>query len=185
MKRQEKIEKKKSLKKIHSNIIEKQLNEVNTIIKKTYLTEEEKYFVRSVIELVENKLKAIDVMNEELTDLIDDTDELHKLFTEDSNFEVKCKANIKKLKSSVSKDIRDFTVVHSTQNDAKSINKTVNLPKLTIKPFDGDTLEWMSFIDSFNAAVHKSNLSDVEKFNYLRGYLSRNAVIITPRRWKY
>ena len=46
---------------------------------------------------------------------------------------------------------------------------TVNLPKLEISKFNGDPTKWQSFFDSFQATVGKStNLTGVEKFNYLR-----------------
>ena len=94
MTKQDKIEKKKSLKDIHSNIIEKQVNDVSNVIKKPVLSEEEKDVVKSVIVLIEKKVKVIEDINNELTDLIDDTKELEELFIEDSNFEIKIKANI-------------------------------------------------------------------------------------------
>ena len=56
------------------------------------------------------------------------------------------------------------------------VKSAVKLPRLIIKEFDGDVLEWNSFIDSFKAAVHESTITDVEKFNYLRGYLKGAAL---------
>ena len=54
---------------------------------------------------------------------------------------------------------------------------TVNLPKLEISKFNGDPAKWQSFFDSFQAAVCKStNLTGVEKFNYLRCFLEENAL---------
>ena len=37
-------------------------------------------------------------------------------------------------------------------------------------------MEWSSFYDSFLSAVHKSSLSDIEKFNYLKGFLRDEAL---------
>ena len=46
-----------------------------------------------------------------------------------------------------------------------------------IKKFSGEPTAWMTFIDSFEATVDRStNLSDVEKFNYLSSYLEKNAL---------
>ena len=54
---------------------------------------------------------------------------------------------------------------------------TVNLPKLEISKFNGDPTKWQSFFDSFQAAVGKStNLTGVEKFNYLRCFLEGDAL---------
>jgi len=44
----------------------------------------------------------------------------------------------------------------------------VNLPKISIKSFNGDQLEWLTFWDSFSAAIDENiELNDVEKMNYL------------------
>ena len=66
----------------------------------------------------------------------------------------------------------------NTFSHSKSNRETgVKLPKLVIKVFNGDATEWKPFIDSFEAAVHtKENLSSVEKFTYLKGYLSGTAL---------
>ena len=40
----------------------------------------------------------------------------------------------------------------------------INLPKINIKSFGGDPLEWLTFWDSFSAAIDKNlELSDVGK----------------------
>ena len=46
----------------------------------------------------------------------------------------------------------------------------INLPKINIKSFGGDPLQWLTFWDSFSAAIDKNHgLSDIEKMNYLNG----------------
>ena len=53
---------------------------------------------------------------------------------------------------------------------------TTRLPKLTIPVFSGDPLQWQSFWDCFEAAVHNnSSLSDVQKLSYLRAQLQHDA----------
>ncbi|KAK3748158.1 hypothetical protein QZH41_006187 [Actinostola sp. cb2023] len=52
----------------------------------------------------------------------------------------------------------------------------VNLPKISIKSFNGDQLEWLTFWDSFSAAIDENiELNDVEKMNYLLGMLKGEA----------
>lgn len=42
----------------------------------------------------------------------------------------------------------------------------VRLPKLTIKPFNGDLTPWTIFWDSHESSIHKnSSLSDIDRFN--------------------
>ena len=48
----------------------------------------------------------------------------------------------------------------------------LKLPKLDATTFSGDATHWKSFIEFFNAAVHlNEQLSDVEKYTYLKSYL--------------
>ena len=53
----------------------------------------------------------------------------------------------------------------------------VRLPKLTIKPFDGKLTAWTPFWDSFKSAIHENrDLSQVDKFNYLRSMVTHGAL---------
>ena len=62
---------------------------------------------------------------------------------------------------------------NETQNSTrKSMPK---LPKLALKTFSGDPTEWQSFWDCFKTSVYDTSLSDIDKFNYLRGCLSGQA----------
>ena len=48
----------------------------------------------------------------------------------------------------------------------------LKLPKLEATIFSGDATHWKSFIEFFEAAVHQNEqLSDVEKYTYLKSYL--------------
>ena len=52
----------------------------------------------------------------------------------------------------------------------------VKLPKITLPHFNGNLMKWSTFWDSYESAVHKNkDLSDVDKFNYLRSLLERSA----------
>lgn len=52
----------------------------------------------------------------------------------------------------------------------------VRLPKLTIKPFNGNVTAWTTFWDSYKSTIHENrDLSDIEKFTYLRSLLSHAA----------
>ncbi len=49
------------------------------------------------------------------------------------------------------------------------------IPKLEIKPYYGNPLEFASFIQQFNASIGSSSLADVAKFSYLRSLLRGEA----------
>ena len=55
-------------------------------------------------------------------------------------------------------------------------NTTVRLPKLELKHFNGNLMEWTSFWDSYSSSIHEnSNLSEIDKFNYLHSLLEKSA----------
>ena len=57
----------------------------------------------------------------------------------------------------------------AVQHDTHTVNTTVRLPRLDLPIFSGNTLEWLSFWDGFEAAVHHNPaISGVQKLNYLR-----------------
>jgi len=58
---------------------------------------------------------------------------------------------------------------------AGSAIASVRLPKLTLPVFSGGILQWSEFIERFESAIESSSLSQVEKFNYLRGQLEGEA----------
>ena len=65
---------------------------------------------------------------------------------------------------------------HSSFKQASTPRMHINLPKINIKSFGGDPLEWLTFWDSFSAAIDKNlELSDVEKMDYLNGMLKGEA----------
>ena len=52
----------------------------------------------------------------------------------------------------------------------------VKLPKLELKPFDGNILNWQPFWDRFHSSIDSnSNISPVDKFAYLQSYLPPSA----------
>ena len=56
-------------------------------------------------------------------------------------------------------------------------HETTRLPKLNIPTFAGDTLQWQSFWDCFEAAVHHNpSITGVQKLNYLRAQLQGTAL---------
>ena len=51
-------------------------------------------------------------------------------------------------------------------------NQSHHLPKLALPTFSGNILEWQTFWDSYESAVHENPvLTNVQKFNYLKAQL--------------
>ena len=56
-------------------------------------------------------------------------------------------------------------------------NDRVKLLKITLKTFSGDHLDWKSFKETFEAAVHNNeSITNMEKFPYLKTYLDKSAL---------
>ena len=63
-----------------------------------------------------------------------------------------------------------------TNHSLTSSGATTRLPKLNIPVFSGEALQWQSFWDCFEAAVHDNpSLTSVQKLNYLRAQLQHDA----------
>ena len=63
----------------------------------------------------------------------------------------------------------------SNHNGSNFVNSQVKVkpPKLELKPFDGDIINWKPFWDQLNASIHSNNLiSKIEKLSYLKTFLN-------------
>ena len=75
------------------------------------------------------------------------------------------------LQSSESIPFTQFT--HQSSSVYSDYHK---LPKLNLPTFSGSTLDWLSFWDSYESAIHRNpSLSEVQKFNYLKSLLHGDA----------
>lgn len=59
-----------------------------------------------------------------------------------------------------------------------SIHSHAKMPKLELKKFHGNPINWYLFSESFESAFHRSNtLAGVDKFNYLKSLLVGSAAV--------
>ena len=83
------------------------------------------------------------------------------------------KAFIETLKSRIpNKNSKEFLVEKSKNN----LKPQVKLPKMDIKKFYGNILEWFPFWETFKSTIHDSDLNDIDKLNYLCAYLDGDAL---------
>ena len=65
---------------------------------------------------------------------------------------------------------------HASQQPTRRTRPRVRLPDIGVKSFSGDPTMWPEFFDTYNVAIHQnSDLSDIERFTYLKGYLHGEA----------
>ena len=70
-----------------------------------------------------------------------------------------------------------FRAQSNTSASATSRSVYHRLPKLDLPTFEGDVLEWQSFWDSYESAIHINKyLSDVQRFTYLKSLLKYEAL---------
>ena len=66
--------------------------------------------------------------------------------------------------------------IQGNDNSKNAESAKVKLPKLELKSFSGNYQEWQSFWDTFQSAVDgNTSISPIEKFTYLKSYVTSNA----------
>ena len=80
-------------------------------------------------------------------------------------------------KINLEKHIEKMKVGEERQIAARQVSKkSVKLPKLELKKFDGSIFKWAEFWDAIESAIHSNKqLHDVDKFNYLKAQLKGTA----------
>ena len=65
----------------------------------------------------------------------------------------------------------------STSRTIQIQDVRVKLPKLELSKLDGDIISWQRFWDQFPIAIHENDsLGDIDKFTYLKSFLSDSAL---------
>ena len=146
--------------------------------------------LQTIEETLKNKLITISGLHENIVSALpdDSEEEIEReiLDQEEYVFDLQTKIlkihNYRKVTfSNLNANSQNFTDAENTpsgiqirQNPSSSFHR---LPKLDLPKFDGDILEWQSFWDSFESAIHANeSLSSVQKFNYLKCSLRYEAL---------
>ena len=69
------------------------------------------------------------------------------------------------------------STISSSASNVSENKRSLRLPKLDLRAFSGNPLEWQSFWDQFQSSIHNNeSINDVERFLYLRKFLSGTAL---------
>ena len=125
-------------------------------------------------------MKILKNLDDEILELIpeDEAETLTYEIDKSCQFSDEINDILVKIESIFSKSNIENPSVHTNSTTSSSVSSNPNdfhakLPKLTVGKFNGELLSWQSFWDQYSAAIHtSSSLSDIEKFNYLRSYLT-------------
>ena len=129
--------------------------------------------VRAMLKTTRAKEVTISATNDEIVGLIDE-DEIEKDVDEATAFEVEFAKGVG--------DIEEFLEQHKQSSKAGTEDRKkdgvpgIKLPKLNVKGFTGEPTDWQQFSETFKATVGtNTNISNIEKFSYLKGYLGGEA----------
>lgn len=122
-----------------------------------------------VFDMIGSKMEELDNLIHPL--LKEDTlelDTMESLDRQETVIKYRNKVNNYRLKIECIKNSK----VELKSESLKQNDSRVKLPKLSIKPFDGDYLSFTTFIQTFNNTINfNRNLSNIEKFAYLKTFL--------------
>ena len=122
----------------------------------------------------QSKIEEIKTVDSKVLNFLSQLTE--NLIREDAFIDVMTKICNLETNNSEHSSVRQTTSNHtrSPSNPTKTIK--VKLPKLELKPFDGNILNWQPFWDRFQSSIDSnSNKSPVDKFAYLQSFLSPSA----------
>ena len=121
-----------------------------------------------LIQLFDAKEKKLNDLNEKIGNMITEVDD----YVTDQDEAEKFAERMLRAKLKAQNYLKCKTVPLDPSNPAGPKMKLSRLPEIVVKPFDGKLEEWVPFWDSFSSAVHdREDLTPVDKFNYLKGYL--------------
>ena len=144
-------------------------------------------FLRTALETKYSELQSLD---REIVDLVDDVKVTDTVVCESCELmssiqecivelESLLEAQESKEKSQKSPSVVQPVSLESAGTSQVHVSKVfthAKSPKLELKKFHGNPMQWYPFWESFESAVHKNpNLSSVAKFNYLKSLLTCTA----------
>ena len=132
---------------------------------------------------LENQLKRVEKADADVFALIHNeetlADELEKsLLVQDVYFDVlsKLETYFDNKKILVKTSVPPLTPLNTSNVDYCYAEPKVKLPKIELPKFNGNIVDWPTFWDQFESAVHSQiGLSDIDKFSYLKTLLSSSA----------
>ena len=118
--------------------------------------------------ILQDKIEVLKLLHHEALGLLNEN-ELEDEIISESDFQAIIQENVIKIEQWILRNERidrsDTISIRSSNTESNSFAK---LPKLQLKSFDGNVLNFQTFWDTFDSAVNKNeNLDDVTKFNYL------------------
>lgn len=150
-------------------------------LQKNYRASEDLVQLVGYKNIIEKKLETVYKLSHEITESIEVEVTYQTEMESFMDTEIRLVQAVNNLshfiKSKTEQGERVLVKKENSETKEKSEEKGhIRLPKFILKKFNGDPTEWQGFHDSFYAAVDSDkSLSNIEKMNYLIGYLSGDA----------
>ena len=125
---------------------------------------------------LQEKLDVLKTLDSEILDLVED-EAVEEEIEQADTFKEGIYATIIRIDKYCAPPNTSATPTAIEPRDTTESTPRVRLPKLTIKPFNGDLTAWTAFWDSYESSIHNNpSLSDIDRFNYLRSLLEHVAL---------
>ncbi|XP_066927907.1 uncharacterized protein [Clytia hemisphaerica] len=130
--------------------------------------------LQTLLRTIQEQEATVKALDNDILNLIEEDDELETDLKTSVDFGIDVTTGITKIINFLKKNSID--TLSSSSGSSSGRKATTKLPKLTLQKFNGDSLKWKPFLDSFNIAVGENDeLSGVEKMNYLKSLLTEKA----------
>ena len=130
------------------------------------------------IDVISNFLHEIDMINESLVSTVNSEAELDmELGIKDEVIGIKCDVNAKLRGLQASSAPPAATQGYQRDDKEYSGQVRVKLPTLQISIFSGQYQDWLGWSQQFESAIgQNTRLSNIDRFNYLKSFLSGRAL---------
>ena len=131
-----------------------------------------------LMKTIDDAVGELKLYNDKIYELTEDDAEMEKEMDGDMTMNRKInkyRALLEKA-TKVEKPAPAAATIKSPDDESKPPSRRAKVPDLKIPTFDGSYLEWDTFKETFDAIIgKKSEYSNVEKFQYLKSYLTGSA----------
>ena len=138
-------------------------------------TQESEINCKNLLKKILDTESKVTELSYRIQDLMLDDNELSEYLKNSIAFKMKLKKSKRKLQKFLEYH-PESSVPIEIRRDVRR-NDGVKLPKIVLRKFSSDPLDWISFKETFEAAAHGSDsISNIEKFTYLKTYLDKSAL---------
>ena len=149
------------------------VNKAGDVMKEPY-NDEVRLDLEVLLKTIRAKEALLLQLDDEIVNLLDE-EKIEEDIEASTNYGLKLTKNIVRIEEYIEAK-KPKPVVAAPVREVRDLVPSkigVKLPKIAVKKFNGDPTAWVQFKEIFVETVHKKEgLSAVEKFSYLKGYLS-------------